>query len=339
MKCKFYMNKKISIKEIAEICNVSVATISRVINHKGGYSKETKEKVLKLIAESEYRQNMNAKSLRTNKSQTIGIIVPDISNEFFAKIIQSVEKEALKYDYSVFVCNTDENIEIEKMQLNKLIGQFVDGIIYISGGLNLHDYINVDIPMVFIDRYVEDSSIFIESDNFNGGYMATKELIDSGCKKIIIMKSSKEISAYKSRYLGYLKALEDKNLNFSDELACNIDIIDYKVAHDKILEVLDSGITFDGVFATNDAMAIGIVMALNERRIKIPEEVKIVGFDNISATEITSIPITTINQNKKKMGEIAVELLMDRILNRESVITNRKLPVNLIRRKSTENKS
>ena len=86
-------------------------------------------------------------------------------------------------------------------------------------------------------------------------------------------------------------------------------------------------------------MAIGIVMALNERRIKIPEEVKIVGFDNISATEITSIPITTINQNKKKMGEIAVELLMDRILNRESVITNRKLPVNLIRRKSTENKS
>lgn len=339
MKCKISMNKKISIKEIAEKCNVSVATVSRVINRKGGYSKKTEQRVIKFISESEYRQNMNAKSLRTNKSQTIGIIVPDISNEFFAKIIQSVEKQALKYDYSVFVCNTDENIDIEKMQLNKLIGQFVDGIIYISGGLNLHDYININIPMIFIDRYVEDSSIFIESDNLNGGYMATKELINSGCKKIMIMKSSREISAYKSRFLGYLKALDEKKITFSEDMVCNIDIIGYKEAYDKVLEILDSGMSFDGIFATNDTMAIGVVMALNDRRIKVPEEVKVVGFDNISATEITSIPITTINQNKNKMGEIAVELLMDKILNRDNIATNRKLPVNLIRRKSTENKS
>lgn len=122
-------------------------------------------------------------------------------------------------------------------------------------------------------------------------------------------------------------------------MVCNIDIIGYKEAYDKVLEILDNGMSFDGIFATNDTMAIGVVMALNDRRIKVPEEVKVVGFDNISATEITSIPITTINQNKNKMGEIAVELLMDKILNRDNIATNRKLPVNLIRRKSTENKS
>ena len=106
-------NKKVvSIKELAEMSEVSIATVSRVINKKGGYSKETEEKILKLAESKSYQQNVNARSLRTKKSQTIGVIVPDISNEFFAKIIQAVEKQAIKYNYSVFVCNTDENIEI-----------------------------------------------------------------------------------------------------------------------------------------------------------------------------------------------------------------------------------
>ncbi|MBF4805033.1 MAG: LacI family DNA-binding transcriptional regulator [Pseudoleptotrichia goodfellowii] len=332
-------NKKVvSIKELAEMSEVSIATVSRVINKKGGYSKETEEKILKLAESKSYQQNVNARSLRTKKSQTIGVIVPDISNEFFAKIIQAVEKQAIKYNYSVFVCNTDENIEIEKRQLNNLIGQFVDGIIYIGGGVQLGNETQaLKIPMIYIDRYIDDKEIYIESDNFHGGYLAGQELIQSGCRKIAVMKDIRKISSAHKRYLGFLKALKDSKVGFDEKLLCDVTVINYKEAKEKTLELLDSGEVFDGVFATNDTLALGVMTALNERRIRIPNEVKIVGFDNISASEIAGIPLTTINQNKRKMGELAVELLMDKILSRKSNVNNIKIPVNLIRRKSTEN--
>ena len=332
-------NKKVvSIKELAEMSEVSIATVSRVINKKGGYSKETEEKILKLAESKSYQQNVNARSLRTKKSQTIGVIVPDISNEFFAKIIQAVEKQAIKYTYSVFVCNTDENIEIEKRQLNNLIGQFVDGIIYIGGGVQLGNETQaLKIPMIYIDRYIDDKEIYIESDNFHGGYLAGQELIQSGCRKIAVMKDIRKISSAHKRYLGFLKALKDSKVGFDEKLLCDVTVINYKEAKEKTLELLDSGEVFDGVFATNDTLALGVMTALNERRIRIPNEVKIVGFDNISASEIAGIPLTTINQNKRKMGELAVELLMDKILSRKSNVNNIKIPVNLIRRKSTEN--
>lgn len=329
--------KTISIKELAEISNVSIATISRVINKKGGYSKATEERILKLIESKSYQRNVNARSLRTKKSQTIGVIVPDISNEFFAKIVQSVEKQAIKYNYSVFVCNTDENIEIEKRQLSNLIGQFVDGIIYIGGGVQLeNDSQLFKIPVIYIDRYIDDKEIYIESDNFHGGYLAAQELIRSGCKKMAVMKDIRKISSAYKRYLGFLQALKDYRMNFDNKLLCDVTVISHKEAKEKTLELLDSGEVFDGIFATNDTMALGIMMALNERRIKIPSEVKLVGFDNISAAEMAGVPLTTINQNKQKMGELAVELLMDKILARKSNVRNIKIPVNLIRRKSTE---
>ena len=329
--------KTISIKELAEISNVSIATISRVINKKGGYSKATEERILKLIESKSYQRNVNARSLRTKKSQTIGVIVPDISNEFFAKIVQAVEKQAIKYNYSVFVCNTDENIEIEKRQLSNLIGQFVDGVIYIGGGVQLeNDSQLFKIPVIYIDRYIDDKEIYIESDNFHGGYLAAQELIRSGCKKMAVMKDIRKISSAYKRYLGFLQALKDYRMNFDNKLLCDVTVISHKEAKEKTLELLDSGEVFDGIFATNDTMALGIMMALNERRIKIPNEVKLVGFDNISAAEMAGVPLTTINQNKQKMGELAVELLMDKILARESNVRNIKIPVNLIRRKSTE---
>ncbi len=329
--------KTISIKELAEISNVSIATISRVINKKGGYSKATEERILKLIESKSYQRNVNARSLRTKKSQTIGVIVPDISNEFFAKIVQAVEKQAIKYNYSVFVCNTDENIEIEKRQLNNLIGQFVDGVIYIGGGVQLeNDSQLFKIPVIYIDRYIDDKEIYIESDNFHGGYLAAQELIRSGCKKMAVMKDIRKISSAYKRYLGFLQAMKDYRMNFDNKLLCDVTVISHKEAKEKTLELLDSGEVFDGIFATNDTMALGIMMALNERRIKIPSEVKLVGFDNISAAEMAGVPLTTINQNKQKMGELAVELLMDKILARKSNVRNIKIPVNLIRRKSTE---
>ena len=331
---------KLSIKDIAKRAGVSIATVSRVLNKNGRYSRETEEKILKIIEESGYRRNVNAKSLRTKKTQTIGVIVPDITNEFFAKIIQSVERNAMKYDYSVFVCNTDEDEAREQMQVKNLLEKFVDGIIYISGKTKSGEEVeeNIGIPVVYIDRYISASKMYVQSDNKEGGYLATKELLSAGCKNIMIIKDFRQISSIISRYEGYKMALKEAGKSVDENLIHNVDHVNYEEAKKGVLEKINSGIKFDGIFATNDWMAIGAISALREREIKIPEEVKIVGFDNMSISEITSPSITTIHQDSEKLGEYATEILMGIILKDETDIKNISVPVKLVKRNSTKNK-
>ena len=331
---------KLSIKDIAKRAGVSIATVSRVLNKNGRYSRETEEKILKIIEESGYRRNVNAKSLRTKKTQTIGVIVPDITNEFFAKIIQSVERNAMKYDYSVFVCNTDEDEAREQMQVKNLLEKFVDGIIYISGKTKSGEEVeeNIGIPVVYIDRYISASKMYVQSDNKEGGYLATKELLSAGCENIMIIKDFRQISSIISRYEGYKMALKEAGKSVDENLIHNVDHVNYEEAKKGVLEKINSGIKFDGIFATNDWMAIGAISALREREIKIPEEVKIVGFDNMSISEITSPSITTIHQDSEKLGEYATEILMGIILKDETDIKNISVPVKLVKRNSTKNK-
>lgn len=331
---------KLSIKDIAKRAGVSIATVSRVLNKNGRYSRETEEKILKIIEESGYRRNVNAKSLRTKKTQTIGVIVPDITNEFFAKIIQSVERNAMKYDYSVFVCNTDEDEAREQMQVKNLLEKFVDGIIYISGKTKSGEEVeeNIGIPVVYIDRYISASKMYVQSDNKEGGYLATKELLSAGCENIMIIKDFRQISSIISRYEGYKMALKEAGKSVDENLIHNVDHVNYEEAKKGVLEKINSGIKFDGIFATNDWMAIGAISALREREIKIPEEVKIVGFDNMSISEITSPSITTIHQDSEKLGEYATEILMGIILKDETDIKNITVPVKLVKRNSTKNK-
>ena len=329
---------KLSIKDIAKRAGVSIATVSRVLNKNGRYSRETEEKILKIIEESGYRRNVNAKSLRTKKTQTIGVIVPDITNEFFAKIIQSVERNAMKYDYSVFVCNTDEDEARERMQVKNLLEKFVDGIIYISGKTKSGEEVeeNIGIPVVYIDRYISASKMYVQSDNKEGGYLATKELLSAGCKNIMIIKDFRQISSIISRYEGYKMALKEAGKSVDENLIHNVDHVNYEEAKKGVLEKINSGIKFDGIFATNDWMAIGAISALREKKIKIPEEVKIVGFDNMSISEITSPSITTIHQDSEKLGEYATEILMGIILKDETDVKNISVPVKLVKRNSTK---
>ncbi|MCP1223836.1 LacI family DNA-binding transcriptional regulator [Sebaldella sp. S0638] len=334
------IKEKLSIKDIARKAGVSIATVSRVLNKNGRYSQETEEKILKIIEESGYRRNVNAKSLRTKKTQTLGVIVPDITNEFFAKIIQSVERNAMKYDYSVFVCNTDEDEAREQMQVKNLLEKFVDGIIYISGKTNSGEEVegNIGIPVVYIDRYISASKMYVQSDNKEGGYLATKELLDAGCENIMIIKDFRQISSIISRYDGYKRALKEAGKSVDENLIYNVDHVNYEEAKKGVLEKIKSGIKFDGIFATNDWMALGAISALREKKIRIPEDVKIVGFDNMSISEITSPSITTIHQDSEKLGEYATEILMGIILKDEAEVKSISVPVKLIRRKSTENK-
>lgn len=327
-------NNNLSIKKISELAGVSVATVSRVMNKKGRYSAQTEQKVLDIIEKYDYKPNLIAKGLRTNNSLCIGIIVPDITNEFFAKIVRELERSFFERGYTVFVCNTDEKIAVEERYYRELAAKGVVGIIYISGKTNKSSD-SSEIPTVYIDRKPsnETNAIVITSDNFQGGYLATKELIENGCKDIIILRDSRQISPQQDRYLGYKKAIEEANIEVEDSKIIKT-TVGYEFAKEAIINKINEGMKFDGVFATTDWMALGVIDGARECGLNIPEDIKVVGFDNITISEFCAIPITTINQNVNEMAQKAVTFILDMIHNEPMNTKRQTIPINLIRRKS-----
>lgn len=175
--------KKTSIKDIAKLSGVSVATVSRVINNNGRFSEETRKKILDVIEETGYQMNFSAKSLRMNKSFSVGILVPDISNYFFSDVVQKIEEELFELGYSTIICNTGRNIEKETAYLNMLRSKLVDGIIVISG-VDEFVFHYDDIPYICIDRepLKKEKTIVISSNHYQGAFEATESLINNGCK-------------------------------------------------------------------------------------------------------------------------------------------------------------
>ncbi len=334
------MKKNLSIKDISAMSGVSIATVSRIINGNGRYSKETEEKVKAIIKEHHYVPSMVAKGLRTHRMDNIGIIVPDITNEFFVKLVHELESALFASGYSSFICNTNENVEIEQKYLQMLKMQNVSGLIYISGGYN-SDYKELaDIPTVFIDRVPNrtrntEKFVMIESDNRQGGYIATRELLEKGCRRILMLTDRRRLSSQEERVDGYIGAHADYRIPYDEKYIIDLDRIDFRSAHDKITALLEDGMAFDGVFATTDWLALGAYVALVTHRVRVPEQVKIVGFDDISVAEFNALPITTVHQQVDIIGQTAVKSLLQMVQskpvkNRENVV-----PVYLVKRQST----
>lgn len=334
-------NKKLSIKQIAELSGVSVATVSRVLNNNGRFSEDTRKRVMKVIEEQNYTINMAAKSLRVSKSKTVGVIVPDINNEFFSTVVLEIEKFFFDKGYSVFICNTSQNDLKEQEYFKSLDSKLVDGIICISGGQYIPlDVIKRDIPIVCIDRKPNNNNdaIYVQSDHYLGGFMATEELIKKGCKHILILTKSKSISANKQRLEGYIDALKKYNYPITPELIIPLrgTRSSFEEARDTINYLIKKNVEFDGIFATNDWRAHGALVALQQNNIPVPEKIKIVGFDGISVSEYCNPPITTIYQDKKTLALESADLLYTLIIGEESVKQKHIIiPVSLIVRGTT----
>ncbi|WP_239762834.1 MULTISPECIES: LacI family DNA-binding transcriptional regulator [Mammaliicoccus] len=332
--------KNLSIKEIAEISGVSVATVSRVINQNGRFSKETEKKVLEVIKNNNYKTNLVAKSLRMKQTNTIGVIVPDIKNEFFASIVSEIEEYFFEEEnYTVFICNSNGEKEKELDYLASLDSKGVDGLIYISGyDDTLHTSVRRNIPVVCIDRKPKENNevAIIESDNLDGGYQATSLLIEKGCKNIVILKSEKDTSTNLDRFEGYRKAIEESSNHLNEELIISLKKTHFNYAKDAINKLIEKNIKFDGIFAINDWLALGALYALKDNNFKIPDEVKIVGFDNVSISKYSYPNITTVNQNKKLMGRTAAKTLLDLINNKQTKNKiHTKLPIDIVYRGTT----
>lgn len=325
--------KTLTIKDIAELAGVSVATVSRVINNNGRFSEETRKKVLDIIEKTGYKTNYMAKSLRTNKSYTIGVIVPDISNYFFFSIVEKVEQVMFEKNFTTIICNTDRSIKKEKAYLELLESKKIDGLIVISGAENFAFPEN-KIPYVCIDRKPMDKSktIFISSNHYKGGYMATKELIKRGSKNPCIVYYNDKATYSKNRISGFEAALKDENLKISKYSKLKSDSLSIDMDLKKFLKG-----KVDSIFAINDNVAMDVLLSLNENNIKVPDDVQVIGFDDNINDKYMYPSLSTIRQNVDEIARNSVDALIKLMNHEQKPGKSITIDVELVLRNSTKN--
>lgn len=331
-------NQNVSVKDIARQAGVSIATVSRVINKKGRYSKLTEVKVFEAVEELNYVPNVLARGLRVKSSNVIGIIVPDITNEFFAQLVLQIQKELMSFGFTCFICNTDESYELERQHLNTLLSFRISGVIYISGCENVFEYINV--PTIYIDREPHignENAISIRSDNQKGGFEACKLLLEAGCKKVACVSLSCKISTHGQRISGFKSALESFGINVEDDLFFEVARANIDTGCKITSEILrNKGI--DGIFYTSDLLALGGIKAIKDLGLLVSFDVNVVGFDNISMTSSAVPSISTVEQNIKKIANTAIYALNSVIDGQQIRDKNITVDVKLVIRESSVGK-
>ncbi len=330
------MVKKLSMSDVAKLSGVSIATISRVINGSGGYSAKTEEKVRKIIKETGFVANSNAKSLRTNLSQTIGVIVPDITNDFFSRVIRELVNSFLKKNYSLFVCDTNEDEKKEDQLFKILIAKKVDGIIYISGQSDVSKLeTKYSIPVLYMDRSPKNAANLVHSDNHQGGYLAGQRLLASGCRHPVMIRDSRRISTVDQRYYGFIKALNDAGMEPDEKIFLEASV-SYESAYSIIPKVLKRFPKVDGIFCSNDIMALGALHGLQDNGKNVPQDIQLIGFDGSTVTKYSRPQITTIAQDYEQMGKAACRQMLDIISEDEEFIHTVVIPVKLIEGNTTK---
>lgn len=337
------MKKQLSIKDIAKLSKVSTATVSRVLNDNGRFSEETRARVLAVVEEFGYSTNSVAKTLREQRSHTIGMIVPDISNEFFSSLITQIESYFFDKGISTIICNTNKDAEKEKAYLKSLDSKLVDGLICISGQEAIDEtQLSRDIPIVCIDRKPKVSSniAIVGSDHTEGGYKATTFLIDKGCKSILLLTKDNNTTSSNDRIEGYKKALKSAGLKVDADLivrASSKQLSKFEIAQKSIEKAVTKGLKFDGIFATNDWLAYGAIQTLKKKNISIPDEVKVVGFDDDSISKYSSPSITTIHQEISVIAERSGDMLYQLMSKPDIKIVKHDtaVPTRLIERETT----
>lgn len=323
-----------TIKEIAEMANVSSATVSKILNGKDQYiSEATRKKVLDIVEKEGYIPNAIAKSLKVKSTKTLGIIIPDVMNLFFSELARGIEDAAERMGYSVILCNSDNKISKEEKYIQVLQEKMVDGIILTASEQSVSRSLKRrNTPMVLLDRDILiDSDVGrIIVDNEEGAYNATKYLINKGCKNIGFISSKQINKSSGQRLKGYENALLDNNFDVDKE---KIYLQNYTIetGYKGTLKLIGNKI--DGICCANDLIAIGAIQALKEKNIKVPEEVRIIGFDDIQISQYVDPPLTTIKQPIYEMGEEAVKMLIT-IIEGKGVGRTKVLKTTLVERMS-----
>lgn len=299
------MNKKLSIKDIAEIAGLSVSTVSRVINHKGRYSKETEKKINEIIKEYGYTRSQAAVSLRNTKSMIIALLVPDITNEFYSKIAFYLEKALRQEGYMLFICNSENNDDIVQECIHELISKNVDGIISM---VNIHQFpksfMNNPIPIVCIDVPCKDYPL-ICNDSYQIAYQCTESFINKGKKHLIYIIPSNSNIQDIPQVRGFKQCLNDYKLNDKRNNIYTIPVknTSYEDAESLVYQLLNNDSQIDGIICGSDKIALGALYAAKIFNKKIPEDILIIGNDHTLFSQLSSI--STVSRNRQELAEKA----------------------------------
>lgn len=303
----------VKIKDIARLANVAPSTVSNVLNNTRYVSSDIRDKVMRAVEELNYTPNLVARSMRTKVTSTISVIIPEF-NSFFTDIVSAIEAYLYDRGFSIIVCCTSENKEKEAAYLRTMLQRNIDGLIFLGTGQNEESiFDDYPVPIVMVDRQVTSRWPSVTIDNELGGYLATTHLLRKGYRRIALVVGSMQMRTYRNREGGYRKALAEYGIPYAQELVYSCRTIDYQSGWEAMRSIRARGTQFDAVFATNDFFAVGVLKFLLEHDIKVPGEVGVIGFDNISISQLVTPALTTISQPKQDMGEKAAHILLNLI--------------------------
>ncbi|SFC84912.1 LacI family DNA-binding transcriptional regulator [Algibacter pectinivorans] len=337
------MGKKTTIYDIAKRLNTTASTVSRALNNSPKISKKTKDLVLETANKMNYQQNKLALALKSGKSNNVGVIVPRIDSNFFASIIKGIEENLYAHGYRVIICQTQNNQNIEVEIINTLLKAQVDGILMSISSINLdtknsfNRILQKQIPLIFFDRKANIKDVSsVTINDFEAGYMATKHLINQGCKKIAHLSGNILLDIFNNRFLGYKKALEEEGIEFNKAYVLKIrsTVKDGQNAAKQLLKLRNPP---NGIFSSSDYAALGAIQEIKANGIKIPGDIKVVGFANEPFTKFMELSISTIDQSPVEMGKIAANVFLQQSNNSENtkIEKNVVLAPKLIIRKSS----
>ncbi|MCF7925831.1 MAG: LacI family DNA-binding transcriptional regulator [Candidatus Izimaplasma sp.] len=320
-----------TIKDVAKKANVSVATVSRVINNTGYVNHETRKMVQDAIDALGYVPNELARSLFRKTSNIIALIVPHISTYFFAELIEAIEDAVTKKGYKLMIFNSKDDIGLEKKYINVISQYNIDGLILVANTRTVKSYMDLDIPVLTIDHILDESIPSITSNNVLGGELAAELLLKSNPKKVIHFRGPSDLITVVDRAKGFYQVMDQKNVDvYTFDLDFKTpDINDIEMFIKKHPDV-------DGIFCSSDIIAIYAISVLQRLNYKIPDDVEIVGFDNIELANVLFPKLTSIAQPIDDIGTYAINNLMALIHKKKLKQKHIMLPVMLIERDTTK---
>ena len=327
-----------NIREVAEKANVSVTTVSHVVNQTRFVAPETETRVRQAMVDLNYRPNILARSLRRGETKTIGLILPDSANPFFAESARLLEDFAFQQSYSLILCNSNGDLEKERRYTEVLFNKQVDGIIFMAAGddtQSLQEMIDRQLPVVVVDRFLDHMDVdAVITDNHQSGYLAARYLIENGHSRISIIRGPSNVNPSAQRVTGFRKAMMEAGLAINAEFEASGDFhpdSGYLAAR----TMLQLSPPPTAIFACNDLMAIGALKAVREAGLLVPEDVSLIGHDNKEMASSIKPALTTISQPMEELAATAIKLLLERIEQPRLAPRRIVLPNRLVIRQST----
>ena len=323
-----------TIKDVAKETGLAVGTVSRVLNGRGYISEDTKAKVEEAMKKLNYHPNDVASSLSKQSSNTIGLIVPHIRHPYFAEIISAIENQSYKNQYKVLIFNTQEKDDRQWEYLEMCSRNRVAGVILCSGNVDSLKFEGLNVPLISVECEVKNGTASINCDNLNGGKIAANHLIDKGCNHLIHISGIKDTSMPADlRATGFSQICQENNKDYKivSSSSKEYDTMDY---HSHIKQILEQNPLTDGIFASSDLIALQVIQVCNNLGKRVPQDIKVIGFDDTYIARLVTPELTTIHQPIDLIAQKAVELLIKAVNNQE-VPTKTILDVELRERKTT----